>query len=140
MNDLELFNAHQEDSRKRTEFLMKSVFLISGAALTLSINLFLGSEVKGLSSCLVWTLQFGWVALFLSIVSGVLTICTMMIRDYLFGERWRRSLHGRQEDVTGSPGWFDVVMWILGPCSIICLLVGLGALAWVSMFMVGTQG
>lgn len=140
MNDLEQFNAHQEDSRKRMEFLMKSVFLISGVALTLSMDLFLGKGVGQVSACLVGLLQFGWMALFLSIVSGVLTISTMMIRDYLFGERWRKSFQGHKVDLTGTPGCFDVVMWVLGPFSIICLLVGLGALAWVSVSLVGARG
>lgn len=140
MNELELFNAHQEDARKRTEFLMKSVFLISGAALTLSIDLFVGkSQERALSNCLIGVLKFGWSALFLSIVTGVLTISIMMIRDYRFGERWRRCLHGKKEDVTGSPGLFDAVMWIFGPISILCLLAGLGALAWVSVALVGAR-
>lgn len=139
MNDLELFNAHQEDTRKRTEFLAKSVFLISGAALTLSINLFLGKEAPLLSSCLAGLLRFGWAALFLSIVGYVLAISIMMIRDYRFGERWRRSLHGSKEDVTGSPGALDALMWILGTLSILCLLTGLGVLAWVSVSLVGFQ-
>lgn len=139
MNDLELFNAHQEDTRKRTEFLAKSVFLISGAALTLSINVFLGKETPLLSSCLADLLRFGWVALFLSIVGYVLAISIMMVRDYRFGERWRRQCQGHKEDVTGSPGVLDALMWSLGTFSILCLLVGLGLLAWVSVSLVGAQ-
>lgn len=139
MNQLQQFNEHQEGTRKRLEFWAKSIFLISGAGLTLSANLFLGKEAPILSKCLADLLKFSWIVLFLSIVTGMLTVSVMMIRDYLFGERWRRHLRGHVEDVTGSPGALDALMWIFGVFSLLCLLVGLGALAWVSVSLVGVR-
>lgn len=139
LKSLELFNAHQEDTRKRTEFLAKSVFLISGAALTLSINLFLGKDAPALDSCHISLLRFGWLALFFSILGYVLVMSVMLIRDYRFGERWRKSINGTQVDVSGTPGGFDTVMWLLGTLSIISLLAGLGALAWVASSLIGAQ-
>jgi hypothetical protein len=139
LKSLELFNAHQEDTRKRTEFLAKSVFLISGAALTLSINLFLGKGAPALEPCQVSLLRLGWLALFFSILGYVLVVSLMLIRDYRFGERWRKSINGQQVDVSGTPGGFDTVMWLLGTLSILSLLVGFGALAWVSSSLIGAQ-
>lgn len=137
--NLELFNAHQEDSRKRTEFLAKSVFLISGTALTLSINLFLGKEAPELSLGQVALLRCAWVALFFSTLGYVLVMSVMLIRDYQFGEQWRKSINGHQIDASGTPGCFDVVMWLLGTISILCLLFGIGALAWVSSSLIGVR-
>ena len=137
--NLELFNAHQEDSRKRTEFLAKSVFLISGAALTLSINLFLGKEAPSLTSCLVTLLRSAWLALFASILGYVFVMSVMLIRDYRFGERWRKSLNGQPTDVSGTPGCLDTLMWLLGIVSILSLVYGMGALAWVASSLIGAK-
>lgn len=140
MNQLEQFNEHQEGTKRRLEFWAKSIFLIAGAGLTLSANLFLGKEAPDLSNCLAGVLQLGWGALFMSIVTGMLSVSVMMIRDYLFGERWRRHLQGRLENVTGSPGILDALIWIFGVFSLVCLLGGLGALGWVSISLVGVRG
>lgn len=136
---LELFNAHQEDTRKRAEFLAKSVFLISGAALTLSISLFLGKDAPSLSSCQIWLLRTAWIALFFSVVAFVSVISTMLIRDYRTGERWRHSLQGKDVDVSGSPGILDTVMWVLGVIGIVGLLFGIAALALVSSSLIGAN-
>ena len=131
-NELELFNAHQEDARKRTDFLAKSIFLISGTALTLSINLFLGEGAPTVPSDLVNVLRLAWWALFASIVGYVLVLATMLIRDYQFGERWRSKLDREDIDARNKPGWLDCTMWALGTISILGFLFGIGALAWVS--------
>lgn len=134
---LELFNAHQEDTRKRTEFLAKSTFLISGAALSLSISLFLGKDAPTLSSCQIWLLRSAWLALFFSIVGYVSVVSVMLIRDYRFGERWRKSLQDPSVDASGNPGALDTIMWGLGVLSVLALLYGIGALALVSSSLIG---
>lgn len=139
LKNLELFNVHQEDSRKRAEFLAKSVFLISGTALTLSINLFLGKDAPSLTSCLATFLRSAWLALFVSILGYVFVMSVMLIRDYRFGERWRKSINGHQTDVSGTPGCLDTLMWVLGVASIVSLVYGIGALAWVSSSLIGPK-
>lgn len=139
MKNIELFNAHQEDSRKRTEFLAKSVFLISGAALTLSINLFLGKDAPSLTAALVTLLRSAWLALFVSILGYILVMSVMLIRDYRFGERWRKLINGHQLDTSGTPDWLDALMWVLGIVSILSLVYGMGALAWVSSSLIGAK-
>jgi hypothetical protein len=139
VKNLELFNAHQEDSRKRTEFLAKSVFLISGTALTLSVNLFLGKDAPLLTSDLATLLRSAWLALFVSILGYVFVMSVMLIRDYRFGECWRKSINGHQTDVSGTPGYLDTLMWVLGVVSILGLVYGIGALAWVSSSLIGLK-
>ena len=139
LKNIELFNAHQEDSRKRTEFLAKSVFLISGAALTLSINLFLGKDAPSLTAFLAMLLRSAWLALFVSILGYVIVMSVMLIRDYRFGEHWRKSINGHQIDVSGMPDWLDPLMWVLGIMSILALVYGMGALAWISSSLIGAN-
>lgn len=132
LKETELFNAHQEDSRKRAEFMAKSVFLIGGTALTLSINLFLGKDAPKIQPQDLHILQFAWGALFCSIVGYIAVLSGMLIRDYTFGERWRKQLHGEEVDTSGTPGGLDALMWVFGSVSVLSLLAGLGGLAWVS--------
>ena len=70
--ELELFNTHQEDSRKRTEFLAKAIFLISGGALSLSINLFLGEKSPKVPLEFLDVLRYAWYALFASMAGYIL--------------------------------------------------------------------
>lgn len=132
LKEVEIFNAHQEDTRKRTEFLAKAVFLIAGSALTLSINLFLSEDAPKLFPDYVCILKNAWWALFASMMLYILVLSVMLIRDYAFGERWRKKLNGQNVDVSGNPSWPDAIMWALGILAIVALFFGLGSLAWVS--------
>ena len=49
-DNLELFNAHQEDVRRRADSLAKSIFVLSGGTLTVSIGVFTGSSAPDLTS------------------------------------------------------------------------------------------
>lgn len=128
LKEMEIFNAHQEDTRKRTEFLAKAVFLIAGSALTLSINLFLSADAPKLSLDYVCILRNGWWALFASMVLYILVLSVMLIRDYAFGERWRQKLNGQNVDASGNPGWPDAIMWTLGILAMAAFFFGLGSL------------
>lgn len=129
--ELEQFNAHQEDTRKRSEFLAKAIFLISGSALTLSINLFLGDKAPKISLELLCLLRQAWIALFGSIAGFVIVFCVMIIRDYTFGERWRQQLRDPSQEVAHMK-WPDITMWSIGTLSVLTFLIGLAELAWVS--------
>ncbi len=135
--ELELFNAHQEDTRKRTEFMAKSVFLNAGTALTLSINMFIGKDAPKVDASALCLIRWGWGALFASIIGYLAVVGTMMIRDYRFGERWRNQLNGKSVDVSGNSGWLEWLMWVFGVVSVLALVAGLGLLAWVSSSLLG---
>lgn len=137
LKEVEIFNVHQEDARKRTEFLAKAVFLIAGSALTLSINLFLSADAPKLSLDYVCILRNGWWALFASMMLYILVLSVMLIRDYAFGERWRKKLNGQNVDASGNPGWPDAIMWVLGILAIAAFFFGLGSLAWISSALLG---
>lgn len=137
LKEVEIFNAHQGDARKRAEFLAKAVFLIGGGALTLSINLFLSANAPSLSPGYACTLKTGWWALFISMMLFILVLAVMLMRDYAFGERWRKKLNGENIDVSGSPGLPDIVMWTLGILGMLAFFYGLGSLAWISSALLG---
>lgn len=133
MTDIELFNAHQEDVRKRADSIAKSVFLIAGTALTLSINMFLGKDApKSITPDIAFAIRSAWVLLFISVACFVGVLSVMVVRDYRFGERWRSQLNGLKSDADDSPGRLDVLGWVLAVVGMVGLLGGLAVLAIVS--------
>ncbi|MCK8515851.1 hypothetical protein M0534_05870 [Methylonatrum kenyense] len=132
-DDLELFNALTEDTRKRADSLAKAVFVLSGGALTVSIGIFTSQTAPTLTSVLLDVLKWGWVALFLAIISLVLCLLTIIWRDYSFAERWRKKLDGEDLDTSGTPGIADTLIWGLGVLGIAAFVTGMFCLAYVSV-------
>lgn len=130
--DLELFNAHQEDVRRRADSLARAIFILAGGTLTLSITIFTGEKAPELSPDFICSLKMSWWALFLSIVFLVLALTTIIARDYAFGERWRKKINGENADASGSPTFIDVIIWVLGILGLLGFLVGLLGQAYVA--------
>ncbi len=129
-SELEQFNAHQEDVRRRVDSLVRSIFLLSGGALTLSIGLFAGGKVQLHDQALLECLRQSWWALFVSITLLTAALVSIIIRDYAFGERWRRQLDGGPEAAHYMwQEWLIVTLAILG---ILVFLGGMLGLAWVA--------
>lgn len=129
---LEIFNAHQEDVRRRADSLARAIFILAGGTLTLSIRIFTGHEAPHLSADLICALKVSWWALFLSIVFLVLALTAIIARDYAFGERWRKKLNGENVDASGSPTAVEVVIWLLAIIGLLGFLVGLLGQAYVA--------
>jgi cellulose synthase/poly-beta-1,6-N-acetylglucosamine synthase-like glycosyltransferase len=126
--DLEMFNAHQEDVRRRADFLAKSIFILSGGTLTVSIGIFSGSHAPALS-CI---LKASWWGLFLAIIFLALTLITIIARDYAFGERWRKKINGQNIDVSGNPTFVEKVIWVLAIICTLAFLAGILGQAYVA--------
>jgi hypothetical protein len=131
-DNLELFNAHQEDVRRRADSLAKSIFILSGGTLTVSIGIFTGSSAPTLTSDLSCILKASWWGLFLAIIFLVLTLIVIIARDYAFGERWRRQLNGQNIDVSGNPTFIEVVIWAFGIIGTLAFLGGILGQAYVA--------
>jgi hypothetical protein len=130
--DIEMFNAHQEDVRRRADSLSRAIFVLAGGTLTLSISIFTSEKAPLLSDTLSCVLKISWWTLFLSIVFLVLTLTTIIARDYTFGEKWRMKLGGKNVDVSGSPTFVDVIIWTLALSGLLSFLIGILGQAYVA--------
>lgn len=128
----EQFNLHQADNRKRTEFIGKSVFLLSGGALTFSIGIFLRKGAPTITEHMLPWLYASWISLFSSIVFYVIVFGIMVLRDYNLGEQWRKKLHNKKDKLDDSPGWPDKIMWILASVAIAAFIFGFASLCCVA--------
>lgn len=130
--ELELFNAHQEDVRRRADSLVRSIFVLAGGTLTLSITIFTSDRAPELSKSLSCALKISWWALFLAIIFLVLALTTIIARDYALGERWRGKLNGENTDASDSPMIVEVIIWVLAVIGLLSFLAGLLGQAYVA--------
>lgn len=129
---VKLFNDHQASSKQQTEFLAKSVLLIAGGELSVSITAFLGKDAPSISPELKGALMLSWYGLFSTVFALVIVFLTTIYRDYHIGERWRLQLHGQKIDVKTAPRWPDRVMWVSGVLGLMLFLAGTAGLAHVA--------
>lgn len=131
-DQLELFNAHQEDVRRRADSLCKAIFVLSGGTLTVSIGIFTRAAAPDLSQSLSYLLMASWWALFSAIIFLVLALTMIIARDYAFGERWRKKINGKTSDVSGSPTIVEVVIWALAILGLLGFIGGMLGQAYVA--------
>lgn len=131
-DSLELFNAHQEDARRRADSLAKSIFILSGGTLTVSIGIFTGLSAPALTPELTCILKASWWGLFLAIIFLTLTLLVILARDYCFGERWRKGISDKSIDVSGKPTYVETIIWVLAFFGILTFLGGMFGQAYVA--------
>lgn len=131
-NSIEQFNQHQIDTRARFNFLVQSVLLLAGGALTASIAVFTGSRSIKLSPALSTALGFAWWALVASICLAIVSVLVVLLRDYYIGERWRKALDNPSLEVGDAPGMADRILFVCGLASVASFLAGFIAIAWVA--------
>lgn len=135
MEELAQFNQHQQDARGRLDTIAKSVFLLAGGALTLSINAFTGKDALPLSCELATHLKISWGFLFYSMVAFLLVIASVLLDMFVFGERWRKQLDGGQEALRFR---IEVFQIILAVTALISFIFGFGFMAYVAIGMLNT--
>ena len=135
MEELAQFNQHQQDARGRLDTIAKSVFLLAGGALTLSINAFTGKDALPLSYELATHLKISWGFLFYSMVAFLLVIASVLLDMFVFGERWRKQLDGGKE---AQHFRIEVFQMILAVTGLISFILGFGFMAYVAIGMLNT--
>ncbi|MFS1473559.1 hypothetical protein BCU45_003000 [Vibrio lentus] len=131
--EFEMFNQHQQDVRTRTDSLAKAIFVLSGGSLTVSIGIFLKGEPLPLTHHSLIALKYSWWSLFASIVLGVAMLTTIIVRDYRFGERWRKVLDNVSNiDISGVPRTLEFFIIIFGVLAILSFILGIFGLAFVA--------
>ncbi|MFT5420887.1 MAG: hypothetical protein ACI9D5_001640 [Candidatus Endobugula sp.] len=130
MEELAQFNQHQQDARGRLDTIAKSVFLLAGGALTLSINAFTGKDVIPLGCELAVYLKLSWGFLFYSMVAFLLVIASVLLDMFVFGERWGKQLDGGPKAEHMKVEFSQIV---LSSTALISFILGFGFMAYVAI-------
>ena len=133
-NKYEKLNAHQTKVGEQIESLVKSVFLLSGTALTISIGLFNSPVALQLSSSIKCVLKVSWSSFFISIVVLVISLSLIVMENYRLGTRWLHLVKTNDSEGTDINRFsFVTLIEILLFIGIILFIIGMSGLAWTSM-------
>lgn len=89
---LKAFNDFTANARKSTEESLKTVSLVSGGLLTLSVGAVLSRAGANIPADQVLTLQIGWALLFWSIAAAMLVLLGMQTAVYKMQTQWMEIL------------------------------------------------
>lgn len=126
------FNQHQIDAKNRLNFIVQSVLLLGGGALTASIAVFTGSRNIRIPNSLALTLGYAWWGLVASMCLAIVVVTIVLLRDYWFAEQWRKQLSDPAYRFSDSPGVVDCLIITLGVASLLSFLAGFAGLAYVA--------
>lgn len=132
LKHFELYQEYEKDLRSRVDTIAKGIFLLSGGALTLSINIFTQPNHPTVSVAeLVW-LREAWFALFASVALMVTVQLLILIRASRYADAWSRKLNKVKSDFPKQT-FSGYVAWGLGLSGIGAFMFGFFMLAYVSI-------
>lgn len=135
--NIEQFNVHQEDTRRRADSFCRAIFLLSGGMLTISIGIFSSGAAPFLSENMSMLLKVSWWGLFASILFLSLSLTIIIMRDYALGERWRKLLNGKLKEIKDVIPWVEYLIWITAIVGLIGFLLGIFGHALVVSSLLG---
>ena len=129
------FNEFQAQTRDRIETTIKSVFLISGGMLTLTVGAILSGNPPKIPIELLPILKFAWGLLFYSISASLLLMFLLVVSTYHMGLRWSKKIDENNEksETITTWLWLEITNWAIGTSGIIACLVGIGLMAFVAI-------
>lgn len=136
----EKLNVYQEKVGAQIESLVKSVFLLSGTALTISIGLFNSPIALKLCLSAKFSLKVSWGSFFASIAVLVISLSLIVIENYRFGSRWLNSIKSTAPDSVEDSNKYSFVkpIKILLFLGILLFLIGMSGLAWTAISILDT--
>ncbi len=132
---IDRFTTYEIDTRQRVDTLIKSIFLLSGGALTISIGVFLRNEAPQLPADITQTLEWAWYLLFSSLATSSLVLFVMIIQGYYVNSLWAQYQKTGENKLETSCLLKStrIINWVVGVGGFVAFLVGLGLLAVVSV-------
>jgi len=127
------FNTFTADWKNRVETLIKTVMLLSGGVMSITIGAYIETSgprpaipESGLS-----VIRWSWYLLSSSLVASLLTFFTIVISGSIVLFRWQKVMHLNAEDrtVIDSPLWLRMLAWSFGVFAVLSCAVGLALVA-----------
>jgi uncharacterized membrane protein YiaA len=128
-NKYEKLNAHQTKVGGQIESLVRSIFLLSGTALTISIGLFNSPVALQLSPSIKCVLKVSWSSFFISIMVLVISLSLIVMENYRFGSRWHHLVNTNDAENINRFS-FVILIEILLFIGIVLFIIGMAGLAW----------
>jgi len=122
-----LFNNFAMDFRSRVDSLIKSIFLISGGVLSITIGAFISKKPPVITQEVLHSIQCAWFNLSFSIIAALTTMFLLIVAQAQTATKWRVKIETNAEglQVINNPVWFRVIMWVVGITAFISCITGL---------------
>lgn len=132
---IDRFTAYEIDTRHRVDTLVKSIFVLSGGALTISIGVFLRHEAPQLPDGIAEVLEHSWYLLFFSLAASALVLFVMITQGYYVNALWNsfQKTGENKLDTSLVLKATRTINWSVGVAGFISFLIGLWMLAFVSV-------
>ncbi len=129
-----LFNDFNKEFRGRIDSLIKSVFIICGGILSITIGAFLAKDSPQLSIASIGSIQTSWIALSASIIGSLLTMFLLIIAQAQTSEQMKKRIESKNTRLTvhKNPLWLRVLIWSVGIISFILCIFGLAVIAYAA--------
>ena len=137
-DEIDRINKHQYDTNTRLDTFCKSIFLICGGSLTISISLFLGNETiaASISDEGRLVLKWSWIFLFFSLISAAAVLFTLLTSAHHFGDLWIKEFKEKKSGLANNSLLIkcsDYINRIFAICCFLSFLIGMYLLAHVSI-------
>ena len=123
------------DFRQRLDLFAKSILLISGGALTISISIFLKGEGVEFQNDGKDNLKLAWALLFFTIASFVISYFIVLIQGFYVNSIWDGKVPLSDDQISGNRIMtvFRAVIILAGTSGFIAFLFGFYQLACVAI-------
>lgn len=120
------FNAFTANWIARIDSMTKSIFLISGGAMTLTIGAFLNSSSLSLNIEAVYLIRWSWYLLSASLACSILLSYILVVSGGIVLKNWEKQINIETDGrvIINSPVLLRFFAWVLGTVSVICCLLG----------------
>ena len=132
-NKTTILNATLADIRGRVDTLAKSVFLIGGGSITLSVNLYL--DKKTLLAPIACFLKNSWIFLLASIGMFALVIGLLIFQGFISSEIYREKIENGEKIKNHPKRYLDYVALGVGFLGFVSFLIGMGYLILAAMYL-----
>lgn len=118
-----ILNSTLADIRARVDTLAKSVFLIGGASITLSVNLYL--DKKDSLSNVICFLKNSWIFLLVSIGLFSVVIGLLILQGFISTEFYREKIEKNKVIESHPKRYLDYIALVIGIFGFFSFIIGM---------------
>lgn len=126
------FNSFTTDWKNRIESLMKTIFLLSGGIMSITIGSVLNSEFPELPEAAIKAIRLAWILFAVSLSANLLVSLIMVISGAFVLKKWEneKQLNRGEFAIIDSPLWIHLIAWCMGFVAVFSCLAGLSLIAY----------
>lgn len=126
------FNAFTADWKNRIETLIKTIIVLSGGVMSITIGAYINSQTTPFPECRTSLIHLSWYLLALSLIASLLVYFILVISGAIVLTQWERRVDVNDQGrvIIDSPYWVHFLGWIFAIVALFSCIAGLGLTAY----------